>query len=110
MTSPEQPRQARPPQGSLAGKVGIVTGASRGVGRAVAALFAAEGAAVVLAARNLDALTANAAASAAAGGRALAVPAGVNGEQGGADPVRAAAAAVPAQERLAERVGSGPPG
>jgi NAD(P)-dependent dehydrogenase (short-subunit alcohol dehydrogenase family) len=85
MTSSQQPTQARPPQGSLAGKVAIVTGASRGVGRAVAALFAAEGAAVVLAARNLDALTANAAASAAAGGRALAVPVDVTDEQSVAD-------------------------
>jgi NAD(P)-dependent dehydrogenase (short-subunit alcohol dehydrogenase family) len=85
MTSSQQPTQARPPQGSLAGKVALVTGASRGVGRAAAALFAAEGAVVVLAARNLDALAANAAAIAAAGGRALAVPVDVTDEQSVAD-------------------------
>jgi NAD(P)-dependent dehydrogenase (short-subunit alcohol dehydrogenase family) len=85
MTSSQQPTQARPPQGSLAGKVAIVTGASRGVGRAVAALFAAEGAAVVLASRNPDALAANAAAAEAAGGRALAVPMDVADEQSVAD-------------------------
>jgi 3-oxoacyl-[acyl-carrier protein] reductase len=95
-SSQQQPTQARPPQGSLAGKVAIVTGASRGVGRAVAALFAAEGAAVVLAARNLDALAANAAAIAAAGGRALAVPVDVTDEQSVADLfARTATAYVP---------------
>ena len=40
----------------LDGKVAIVTGASSGIGRAVAALFAAEGARVVVAARRADLL------------------------------------------------------
>ena len=38
--------------GVLAGKVGLVTGASRGIGRAIAKALAAEGAMVVLAARD----------------------------------------------------------
>jgi len=42
--------------GLLAGKVVLVTGASRGIGAAAAHLFSAEGAAVVLAARNVGAL------------------------------------------------------
>ena len=40
--------------GKLDGKVAIITGASRGIGEAVALLFAAEGAQVVCAARILD--------------------------------------------------------
>ena len=58
----------------------IVTGASRGIGRATAMLFAAEGAAVALAARDADALGANVAAIMAAGGRALAIPCDVADE------------------------------
>jgi len=44
------------PIGLLTGKVMFITGASRGIGAAAARLFAAEGAAVVLAARSTDAL------------------------------------------------------
>jgi NAD(P)-dependent dehydrogenase (short-subunit alcohol dehydrogenase family) len=44
------------PIGLLTGKVVLITGASRGIGAAAARLFAAEGAAVVLAARSTDAL------------------------------------------------------
>jgi 3-oxoacyl-[acyl-carrier protein] reductase len=46
----------------LAGKVGIVTGASRGIGRAIAQTLAAEGMRLVLAARSGDQLEALAAA------------------------------------------------
>ncbi|TCL83634.1 MULTISPECIES: SDR family oxidoreductase [unclassified Rathayibacter] len=44
------------PIGLLTGKVVFITGASRGIGAAAARLFAGEGAAVVLAARNTKAL------------------------------------------------------
>ncbi|BCJ37134.1 short-chain dehydrogenase [Actinocatenispora thailandica] len=58
----------------LAGKVLFVTGASRGIGAAAARLFAREGAAVVLAARGIDALERIVADIRAAGGIADAVP------------------------------------
>jgi NAD(P)-dependent dehydrogenase (short-subunit alcohol dehydrogenase family) len=55
-------------------KVAIVTGASRGIGAATAWAFARAGAAIVLAARDEDALASVAEHISAAGGRALVVP------------------------------------
>jgi NAD(P)-dependent dehydrogenase (short-subunit alcohol dehydrogenase family) len=60
------------------GQVALVAGASRGIGAAAAEAFAAAGAAVVLAARDLPALQAVARRIEAAGGRALAVRADVS--------------------------------
>jgi NAD(P)-dependent dehydrogenase (short-subunit alcohol dehydrogenase family) len=62
----------------LEGRVALVTGASRGIGAAVARAFAAGGAAVALAARDEGALGAVADQISAAGGRALAVPTDVS--------------------------------
>ncbi len=58
---------------SLAGKIALVTGASRGIGRAIAIGFAEHGADVVLASRKRDALEGVAQEISAAGGRARVV-------------------------------------
>jgi NAD(P)-dependent dehydrogenase (short-subunit alcohol dehydrogenase family) len=60
--------------GPLAGKVALVTGASRGIGAAVARCFAEEGAHVVLAARTVGGLEEVDDAIRAAGGSATLVP------------------------------------
>lgn len=57
---------------SLSGRAALVTGASQGIGRAVALRLAAEGAHVALAARNLEKLAEVAAEITAAGGTAQA--------------------------------------
>jgi NADP-dependent 3-hydroxy acid dehydrogenase YdfG len=61
----------------LKGTVTLVTGASSGIGAAVARVLAARGSAVALVARREDRLTALAAQLTATGGRALPVPADV---------------------------------
>ncbi len=63
-----------PPRPSLDGKVALVAGASRGIGAVTARAFAQAGAAVVLAARDKDALESVAEGIRAEGGKALAVP------------------------------------
>jgi 3-oxoacyl-[acyl-carrier protein] reductase len=62
----------------LSGQVALVTGASQGLGRAIAEALAASGASVALVARSVDKLAEVAAAIAAAGGRAEAFPCDVS--------------------------------
>jgi citronellol/citronellal dehydrogenase len=74
--------------GKLSGRTAIVTGASRGIGQAIAELFAAEGARVVCVARTLNegdhmlqgSLASTVAAIKAKGGEATAVAADISSE------------------------------
>jgi len=59
--------------GLLDGKVAIITGASKGIGRALSLRFGREGAAVICAARSADLVKDTAEQVKAAGGRALAM-------------------------------------
>lgn len=75
---------------SLHGKVAIITGASSGIGRATAHLFAQHGAAVILNARGSEALDKVASEIRQSGGRAAVVPGDVAQTETQAKMVQAA--------------------
>jgi NAD(P)-dependent dehydrogenase (short-subunit alcohol dehydrogenase family) len=95
--------------GILDGRVAVITGASKGIGRVMAERFAAEGASVVCAARS-DALVAETATLIrAGGGRAVAVVADVGTEAGARAAVDAARTAFGNLDTLVNNAGdSGP--
>ncbi|KXF53138.1 hypothetical protein AXA44_08625 [Rhodococcus sp. SC4] len=74
----------------FAGKVAIVTGASRGIGLSVAQRLAADGAAVVMNARKAEILTEAIAQIQNSGGRAVGIPGSINSETLPGDLVDAA--------------------
>ncbi|WP_242582782.1 SDR family oxidoreductase [Hymenobacter telluris] len=91
---------------SLAGQLAIVTGASKGIGAAVAAELLAFGATVVAVARQAPELEAQVAAWRAAGFEAHAVAADVSQETGRQQVLAAAAALGPALHILVNNVGT----
>jgi NAD(P)-dependent dehydrogenase (short-subunit alcohol dehydrogenase family) len=67
--------------GKLNGRTAVITGSSKGIGKAIALALAAEGARIALVSRNRQLLDGVAAEIAAAGGQAYAFPADVTSEQ-----------------------------
>jgi 3-hydroxybutyrate dehydrogenase len=68
--------------GRLAGKVAVITGASRGIGEAIADAYARQGADLVLASRTMDELEAVAARAAETGVRAVPIQVDVTHDAG----------------------------
>lgn len=93
----------------LGGKVAVVTGSSRGLGKAAASALAAEGAQVVLNGRTQQTLEETAAELRAAGGTVATVAADVSSEHGCAELVEKATAHFGQIDILISNAGGGSP-
>ena len=91
----------------LDGKTALITGAGRGIGRAIAKLFAAEGAQVAVTSRtraNVDSVVAE---ITAAGGKAIGIPCDVAREQDVKDAIAGAVASFGGLDILVNNAGYG---
>lgn len=94
----------------IAGKVALVTGASQGIGRAVAVGLATEGVRVVLCARNEGVLSKTVEAIRLAGGEAFAAPGDVGSARGVGDLLATTTRYYGAPDILVINAGGPPPG
>jgi NAD(P)-dependent dehydrogenase (short-subunit alcohol dehydrogenase family) len=95
--------------GLLAGRVAIITGASKGIGRVMSQRFAEEGASVVCAARSAALVEETAELITKAGGQAVALVADVATEEGARRTVDAAARTFGKIDLLVNNAGDGGP-
>src|SRR5690348_1524001 len=93
------------PAGPLSGYVALVTGAGRGIGRAIAERLARDGAAVALVARSDDQLQETRHAIEAAGGQAIACPLDLTDPDAPAQAVTATVAALGSLSILVNNAG-----
>jgi len=93
----------------LKGRVAVITGASKGIGRVMSELFAREGARVVCAARSKDLVEEAATAIQRAGGEAMAIAADAGTEDGARAIVDAAVKRFGALDTLVNNAGDGGP-